>query len=261
MDGLDELLREMEVTKTKNEQKEASLPIKRSSASAPHVSTSPMTASTEAASPVEIQNMEEVEFVAQQLKDFMIDIADEEIQSLVNKSLRTQIKYERFLLYYLENANLSQYSMETELNRMDFTVTHKQQKTTHKNEILDVFEETRLDDLWRFANQSVYADLLVAIQHYYNNSELLISTVASSSRLFVNLDERSFEACCIFDFVVESDATATHRLKLGSIEGWLRVNLRRKSLEQFVNSPRIPVVFDDDIMSPSPLAASPSFLA
>jgi hypothetical protein len=254
MDGLDELMREMAVEKTKNTKRVVPLTAERSdssSASSAPISSSPLNEITE-------RNKEEIEFVAQQLKDFMIDIADDEIQRLVNDSLRSQIKYERFIQYYLENANLSHYSIETELNRMDFTVTHQQKKTFDKNEILDIFYETRLDDLWRFANQSVYADLLVAIQHYYNNSELLISTVASSSRLFVNLDERSFEACCLFDFVVESDAMATNRLKLGSIEGWLRINLQRKSLEQFVNSPRIPVVFDDDIMSPSPTPLAPS---
>jgi hypothetical protein len=240
MDGLEELMKEVE--KSNHRPSLAAKKLPKTSQSESLISIEPA-ADTRREDETET---EEIEFVTEQLREFMIDIADQEVQSQVNQSLST-IKYERFVQYYLERANLSQYSIDAELSRMNFTVTYQHIQTSNKQEIVDTFSQTQLDDLWRFANQSVYADLLVAVQHYYNNTDLLISTVASASSLWVNLDERIFEACCTFDFVVESDAVAKGRLKLGSIDGWVKINLRQRHLQLFVNSPRIPVVFDDDV--------------
>jgi hypothetical protein len=238
MDGLEELMKEVEKSNHR--------PLPTSKKQITKSQSESLTPQVVVETKWKDEELEEIEFVTEQLREFIIDIADQTIQSQVNKSLTT-IRYERFVQYYLEHANLSQYSIDAELNRMNFIVTHQHTQTSSKHEIIDIFSQTQLDDLWRFANQSVYADLLVAVQHYYNNSDLLISTVASASSLWVNLDERTFEACCTFDFVVESDAVAKGRLKLGSIDGWIKINLRQRSLELFVNSPQIPVVFDDDM--------------
>lgn len=99
----------------------------------------------------------------------------------MNKQL-TQVKFKEFISYYLENEELGRYTINAELNRMDFTVVYDGQRTADKAEVVLIYEQTPMHDLWKLANQSIYTDLLSALQHTYANPELSINIISQSSR-------------------------------------------------------------------------------
>jgi hypothetical protein len=236
MDGLDDLMKDIEKSKTEKTKQE----VKKNDSQKAAATTQANIHHKE-----KTVDNREIERVVQQLSNVMIDLADPSVRESINTKL-SKIKYSKFIEYYLENAKLSQYSVETELNRMDFTVRYEGQETSDKTEIADIFYDTRLDDIWRFANQSIYADLYIALEAYKRRQDN-ISIAAISSRFIVNIDERNFTAESRFDVVVMNEQSVNGKLKFGSVTGKLIVSLQDRTLQQFIDPPTICVVFDDDL--------------
>jgi hypothetical protein len=187
-----------------------------------------------------------IESVIERYKLIMNDLADTTINERINGRL-SRIKYSKFIEYYLENAALSKYSIETELSRMDVEVTHNGITTTSKSMIQDIFWETKLHDGWRFSNQSIYADVLKNLQSYFDGSNLNFCAMASTSQFCLNLDDQFFSAVGMFDIVLESHSIEAHRLKIATVTGNIEVSLQHKTLRQWLDVPNIKMVFDTDL--------------
>jgi hypothetical protein len=99
----------------------------------------------------------------------------------VNKQL-SQVKFKEFIAYYLQNDELGRYTINAELNRMDFIVVYDGQRTEDKGEVAVIYEQTPLHDLWKLANQSIYSELISALQQTYANPDLSINIISQSSR-------------------------------------------------------------------------------
>jgi hypothetical protein len=193
-----------------------------------------------------IETEENIAAVLQSYKSILNDLADSKINDGINNVL-SRIRYANFVEYYLENASLSNYSIESELNRMDFEVTYHGTTTTCKTTIQDFFWETKLHDVWRFSNQSVYADVLKNLQCYFEGLDLNISAMASTSIFCLNLDDNLFSARGLFDIVLESHSLKDHRLKIATIAANIEVSIKHKTLRQWLEQPKIEMVFDEDL--------------
>mmetsp|Transcript_16536 Transcript_16536/g.24875 ORF Transcript_16536/g.24875 Transcript_16536/m.24875 type:complete len:375 (+) Transcript_16536:32-1156(+) len=232
MDGLDTLLKDIEKSKKTTS-------IRKSTSVSSRADSSDLDTS--------LTVTHEVEDVLNSFKSFMIDLADTDMRDRINCELDRSTVYSKFIMYYLENAKLSHYTIDTELNRMDFKVIYNGTETTNREEIGDIFYETRLDDIWRFANQSIYADVYIGIENYYKNRDLNISCTASKSMFVVNIDEKAFEARCSFDMVAQSNKAPNDRLKLATIDGVIELSMLNRTIVQWIEAPCISVVFDDDL--------------
>jgi hypothetical protein len=82
--------------------------------------------------------------------------------------------------YYLLNNKLGNYTMNTELKRMDFFVKKGDIQTSDINEILSLYEKSPLLDIWKLANQSIYSQIVTELQSFFLIPELSISIIASS---------------------------------------------------------------------------------
>ena len=189
---------------------------------------------------------ENIAAVVHSYKAILNDLADTKINDHINQDL-SRIKYPNFIEYYLQNASLSHYTIETELNRMNFEVTYDGATTSCKSTIQDIFWETKLHDVWRFANQSIYADVLKKLQMYFEGLHLNISAIASTSQLCLNLDEHLFSAEGLFDIVLESHSRKSSRLSIATIIGKIEISMKAKTLRQWLEQPTIKMVFDTDL--------------
>ena len=236
MDGLDDLMRDvaMSSTATRRMKHESRKGLSQNSAVA-------VTQSQEATD----IDTREIEKLVKELTAFMIDIADPQIRNEINSKL-SSINYSKFEDYYLRNAKLSHYSLERELGRMDFRVLYNGQDTTNKEEIGDIFYETRLDDIWRFANQSIYADLYHGLDEI-KQKQTHISIVATASQFTIDITGRSLVADSTYDVVVMCEGLVKERLRLATIQGRVEVQLAHKRLRQHIDPPCMCIVFDEEL--------------
>jgi Rieske Fe-S protein len=179
-------------------------------------------------------------------KNILHDLADPKVNEKVNYAL-DRISYAAFVQYYQENAALSDYSMEKELNRMNYCVTLDGVTTSDKDEILDFYWETRLDDIWRYANQSIYADLLMNIMSYFQGLNLNLNVQLSDSSFELNMDDEIFGAVALFDVILESNEVENHKLVIATITGHILLNLGECTVVQRLDQPSINVVFDSQL--------------
>ena len=122
-----------------------------------------------------------IEEICTELKDFLFNVADSKVHEYVNKEL-SGLRYKDFIEYYVENEHLGKYTISTELSRMDFTVIYDGLRTSDKVTVASIYDQTPMHDLWKLANQSIYSELLAALQRTYANPELSINIVSQSSR-------------------------------------------------------------------------------
>ena len=173
-------------------------------------------------------------------------MADPIIRDHVNVQLAA-IPYRAFIDYYAKGNGLSAYSITKELDRMQFSVTFRGQTVTAVESILALHEQQPYATVWRLANQSIYADILIALQQHLVRPELSISIVATTSNFIIDMDQNTVRAESKFLIVTVKDTSGNDRLELGSIDGFVYVDLTEERVEQSVQSPTMRFVFDDDL--------------
>ena len=140
---------------------------------------------------------------------------------------------------------------------MNFEVLYRGSSYKSEFEIIGVFEKTPLEDLWRVANQSIYADLLLGLQQQFLRNDLCISVVSTESSFFVDLDKNSLNTHSTFKIMTTTDSSqikssASHNnangtLELAVVTGEVIVDIPRKRLVQRVYNPVLKMVFDSDL--------------
>lgn len=187
-----------------------------------------------------------VECIMRHLTLYTCDMADPIIRDHVNFQLAA-IPYRSFIDYYAKGNGLSAYSITKELDRMHFSVTFRGQTVTDVESILALYEQQSYATVWRLANQSIYADILIALQQHLVRPELSISIAATASNFVIDMDQNTVRAESKFLIVTVKEPSGNDRLELGSIDGVVYVNLTGAHVEQSVQSPSIRFVFDDDL--------------
>jgi len=101
------------------------------------------------------------------LKDFQLDLADNQILDKLNDRLSKTI-FQDFMTYYFEaGVSLAHYTIETELKRMQFVCKYNGRTFYEHDEILTLYQSMPLHDLWKLANQSVYAPMVQVVHNAY----------------------------------------------------------------------------------------------
>jgi hypothetical protein len=205
--------------------------------------------------PMFIDNEEEVACVSTQLRNLLLDLADESIRTKVNDQLM-RTSFESFIAYYQERReSLVEYTLKKELPRMSVIVEHDldgwEAETSEAGEIVSVYESQPHALVWALGNQSLFAGLYLALQRSYILPLHLgpgLASVSDSNRLRMRLsrDAEWADMECTFKFLAANDAVAgTGRLELGSITGRVRVDIRAGTLQQELREPHLNMCFDE----------------
>jgi hypothetical protein len=186
--------------------------------------------------------------VLARLQAYQQDLADSSVRDRINGEL-SRNSFETFMAYYYRDRTnqLSQYTVAKELERNTYKVTFDGRTTDDKDAIVHIHSTTSASPVWLVANQSIYVDLLVALQQTFVRPELSISVAATSSAFSVDLDRRTVRADCRFLVVTLKDASGNAKLELGSAEGVVVVDLAHETVVQRVETPSMSMVFDDDL--------------
>lgn len=195
----------------------------------------------------------EVARVEKGLKSFLTDLVDASV-SLEAEEYLNDIPFQRFMEYYLVTPSLAEYTIQSELNRMDYTVCYEGAVTSNKQLILSMYERTKMKDIWRLANQSIYADSVFAVTELYLPGDLTVTIHSSHSRFQVDLDESSLRATGTFNFSAPYNLRGDKR-HFGSIVIHVLVDLHKKSVRHVVETPVVEVIFDSDLHEVAKCAA------
>ena len=177
---------------------------------------------------------------------YICNMADPITRQRVNDQLTT-IPYRTFIDYYANGNRLSAYSISKELDRMKFSVIHHGQTLTDVGSIVALYESQPYATVWRLANQSIYADILIALQKHFVRPDLSISISATSSSFIIDMDVNTVRAESSFLIVTVKDTSGNERLELGSVDGIVFVDLTEECVEQSIQSPSMRFVFDEDM--------------
>lgn len=109
--------------------------------------------------------------IRKQIRAYERELTSSDYVSKLNESIRNTIPSAKSLIdYYESRPKLTEYTLTTELSRMEYTVwTAEGKKLTSPSEILsyhtEVAAESRNNDdlLWRCANQSILGDVIAAL--------------------------------------------------------------------------------------------------
>jgi hypothetical protein len=164
----------------------------------------------------------------------------------VNQEL-SRLSYRKFIQYYQESDQLAEYTIKTELPRMAFRVVRHGEQMDDKQQIEDVFDETPFDDIWRMANQSIFADILVALQRRYLRADLSLSIVSTTSSFTIDLDSDKLQALSLLHITVPSGGGKS-RLQLCSFAATVDADLRAKTVQQAIGPPDLKFIFDEQIL-------------
>jgi hypothetical protein len=203
-------------------------------------------------------NISEARKIEEELKTFIVNLADtQNVLRLINVKLG-HIRFDKFMEYYLQRQKMISY-FETEVWRMTFHVVSNGQTYSSVDEVLSIYESCKLRDIWRLANQSIYAEILSALQSSFMKPELSISVISTSSVFSINLDRDVIRAESAFRFVTlrgdycrttslkTTDTELKEKLELGSASGIVEVDLHLRMMQQKVETPVLKVVFDEEI--------------
>ena len=104
---------------------------------------------------------------------------------------------------------------------MRFVVKHGDNVATKPDAIREIYEQTKLNECWLLANQSIYGDILMALQREeYLRDDLSISVVSTDSCFNIDLDNYLVTTESRFNLVTSTSANNTmQKLELASFQG------------------------------------------
>jgi hypothetical protein len=176
----------------------------------------------------------------------MNNLVDEEVRQKFNKKLYLQhCNYVPFIEYYLKNQDLSRYTIDTELRRMNFIVIHGTTETNNADEIISIYENNKDDIIWRIPNQSIFADILYLFQFTYINSEINVNVVSKVCDFKIDFNKRTINAISTFNLVTTT--SSLEKLLIATVESTVEVNLESKSVKQVLGIPSLNNIYDDTL--------------
>jgi len=127
-----------------------------------------------------------INYIITEIKDLLLNITDSNIHSNMNKVLK-KTSYNQFIKYYQLNPNLSNYTIQNELHRLQFTVIYKQNHYQNKDDIINIHKQISNHILWRMANQSIFSELLNIIQNTFPIMQLYLSLTSKFCSFYLGI--------------------------------------------------------------------------
>ncbi|KAL1510484.1 hypothetical protein AB1Y20_006789 [Prymnesium parvum] len=157
--------------------------------------------------------------------------------------------------YCASNPQLARYTMEHELRRMRYHVTTPSGGAfSDPSAIRELYFQREPTDgerlLWAMSNQSLFADLIGAVQPHWMDPDLSISVRASHSSFAIDLrpENLTLEASCTLSICTLG--AGDQPLELGVSTAAINVDLQRKSLRQSLEKPRLRecVIYEEQLL-------------
>eukprot|EP00939_MAST-03C_sp_MAST-3C-sp1_P003805 g3805.t1 len=158
--------------------------------------------------------------------------------------------FEKLREYYSSKDDLEKYTLNQEIDRMDYVVFTSTGKILRKSEDIRQFGKTCRDHryyrMWRYANQSLLADVLLEIQTiivrpHDPEGELSVRVANLNTKFSLNFATGKT--------IVESDFTigTVQNTVFGTIMGRVEIDFSKSVLEQRVRPIRLKVLFDEKL--------------
>lgn len=202
---------------------------------------------------------EDILMVMNELKELQTDMIDPSVRESLNGKLHRAAMFDKFVEYYEKSEKLGHYTIETELHRNEFIVKCEDgHEERGRLEIVDMFKNSQHKFIWRFANQSIWAEILIALQssHFFRQ-DLSISIVSTQSRFVIDLSgEGMLLATSNFMIMTatsrnyaDASSPCLHgKLSLGEITGEVVVDLNKRVVRLSLPHPPVPnMVLDPDL--------------
>lgn len=276
MDGLDELMAQLEADKTKVTS--AASPKARVKANV----ANPMSAAPAAKSHAPSGTLTPRRAaVVSKLDRLLLDLADPEVRDTLQAALTPQgtegaLSQEEVFQYYLARPELSRYTLETELSRMSYVVVPIEGEGSSVSSAHDIQALYAADAdkrqkgevrgpevLWRMANQSVFASALEAVHKHVlvphdNGGTLCLSATTVAAQFRIDLGNGTLQASC--DLSLGTIGSAGGRLTLAAVSLIVEASVSsdgRKCLRlsQQVGTLRPEVVFDEQLAATAAVLA------
>ena len=176
---------------------------------------------------------------------FLTDLVDSSVKAELECYL-CDISFRSFMEYYLLNPDLAEYTVHHELKRMEYSVIYDNTTTRDVSFIQSIYESTKMEDVWRLANQSIYANAVYAVQELYLSPELTVILHALSSKFVIDIDRSVVKASGKFEFSapITLDGDKHH---FATMDIHIIVDLSQMTVQHLIDTPVVNVVFDSDI--------------
>ena len=192
---------------------------------------------------------------ASALKGYLQRLLDPAVLETISVDLSKR-SFEEVDRYAMGHPELARYTIELELPRMQYTVIAPTtgERLTAPAEIRGLFEGGRDATagaaalVWRLANQSLLADLLLPLQ-VWMDVDLSIAVHARSCQFTVDLRPNQLSVHALAGLSLQTMAAGDEPLELATSEASVRVSWAERRVEQTVEKPRLCkcVVFEEQL--------------
>jgi hypothetical protein len=191
-------------------------------------------------------NSSVVENTVELLREFITDLADEESRDALLLRLN-RIRFGEFLDYYLSHPDLAEYTVRQELGRMQYRAVRGGREFSGEDQLAALYESTANLDIWRLANQSLYADVVFEIQQtYLANPDLAIRTQCTQSDFHLDFDRLILTARGNFEFSSPFDLEGGKQV-FASLLCCVSVDFSQRTVSHSIAPPDLRIVFDSDL--------------
>lgn len=227
---------------------------------------------------------------AEELKQFQLDLADPLTTAAVNEALSKghAASFADVLKYYESRPKLARYTIQSELPRMSYRVVTLEGETISDTERIQEyfeqlfgatdedgvdFEYPEVHLLFRMANQSLLADMMVELHSHFvqphdPDGRLCVSVHNLSTRFEVDCSDQSVKAYASFAFGTLAGVTScssssdmnskltkpcpargeNELLSLGTIDGEISVDVSFEECRAKVFGLKLAMVLDDQLL-------------
>ncbi|CAN0140421.1 unnamed protein product, partial [Ectocarpus fasciculatus] len=228
-----------------------------------------------------VEEMTEKFFV--ELRSYLENLADPSVRQKINQEL-TKCDFASLTRYYDGRDDLATYTLDTELQRMRYAVVTEDGRRLGEDEregvepeqegdggggggggasVVREFLAGRVGDaMLRMANQSIFADMLEAIQGRLLRPDLEISVISRDCEFFLDFSRGVLEARSLFEVstVGGGGPGEPETLEMAQIKGTACVDTRTQTCTQRLLSPQLRMVFDDAMRASARVLALHSFM-
>eukprot|EP00903_Cladosiphon_okamuranus_P012183 g11426.t1 len=202
-----------------------------------------------------------------ELQKYLEDLADPSVREEINQEL-TKRGVSSLARYYDGRDDLAAYTLDTELRRMKYSIVAEDGRRVGGavdasgsgsgqggdgggapggTAVREFLSGRRGSDMLRMANQSIFADMLEAIQGRLLRPDLEISVISRDCEFSLDFSKGVLEAHSLFEVSTVGNGRpgAPETLEIAQIKGTVCLDTENQVCSQRLLSPQLRMVFDD----------------